>query len=49
MIEAEYHPDMFLALPMLAISREECGNPECRAEHWMLHLGWLVFSIHIIF
>lgn len=49
MIEAEYHPECFLALPLVAISREECGNPECGAQHWLLTAGWLVFSIHFCF
>ena len=49
MIEGEFHPDTFLVLPALAISKGECGNAQCTAAHWRVSLGWIVGSVHFYF
>jgi len=49
MIETEFHPEMILLLPQVAITAGECGDPACGAVHWRLTLGWLVGSLHFVF
>lgn len=44
-----YHADLFLFLPMLAVQQGECANPECKEKHYLLNVGWLAWSIEIIF
>jgi hypothetical protein len=49
MIEAELHPEMFLVLPLIGITKGECHDPQCDRDHWRVSVGWLVGSLHFIF
>ena len=44
MIEGEFHPEMFLILPQIAVTHGTCDDPACLSNHWRLTVGWLVGS-----
>lgn len=49
MIYPEFHPEMFLVLPTIGITKGECSDPNCAAIHWRVSLGWIVGSLHFVF
>ncbi|HXI73465.1 MAG TPA: hypothetical protein VNN22_24240 [Verrucomicrobiae bacterium] len=49
MIQAEFHPEMFLVLPTVAITKGDCADPACAAVHWRVSVGWFVGSLHFCF
>ena len=49
MIEGEFHPEMLLILPQIAVTHGQCGDISCPANHWRLTIGWIVGSLHFYF
>ena len=49
MIEAEFHPNEMLLLPLIAVGYTTCSNPACETSHWRISLGWTVVSFHFYF
>ncbi len=47
-MNAEYHPEALLILPLLGISLGECSDPECDADHWRISVGWFVWTVHFV-
>jgi hypothetical protein len=45
----DYHPEGLLITPLCSIAAGECENPNCQAQHLMFSLGWLVWSMAIVF
>lgn len=44
----EFHAESLLVLPLLGVALGECENPKCEAEHWMVSIGWLLWTAEIL-
>lgn len=44
-----FEPTSLLILPLLGIQLGECENPDCKTQHWMVTIGWLVWSLDFVF
>lgn len=47
--EFEYHPQGLMILPFLGLAAGECEDPQCEAEHYLITIGWLFWSLEIVF
>lgn len=45
----EFHPQTIALLPILAVCSARCTDPECGAEHYVLQVGWLCWTLSIYF
>ena len=45
----EYHNDGLPITPLISLARGECDNPQCRAEHLMISVGWLFWTVGFVF
>ena len=45
-IEFEQHDDICVVWPALYVTEGECTNPDCKAKHYCITLGWLVWDVH---
>lgn len=47
MIAFQFHSRAFLVTPVLVFEHGECLAPGCDAQHWSVHVGWLLWSVSI--
>jgi hypothetical protein len=45
----QFHPQAFHLLPCCTLQWAECENPACGQEHFMITVGWILFTFDLIF